>query len=71
MEYPGSPANTLTLLEFPRLLSVVSGYSHSEASRKAVLNIRPLGDRGEVEKRLGQVREIMRMLQEGDPLRFS
>jgi DNA mismatch repair protein MutS2 len=63
--------NALNLLEFHKLLGVVSQFSHSEASRKAVCDIRPLTSRGEIEKRFGVVHEVRRLSQEGVPLRLS
>lgn len=63
--------NALNLLEFHKLLRIISKYSHSEASEKAVEEITPLANREEIEKRLGQVNEIRRMSQENDPLRLS
>ncbi|HXX81268.1 MAG TPA: hypothetical protein VEI46_06945, partial [Thermodesulfovibrionales bacterium] len=63
--------NALNLLEFHKLLRIISKYSHSEASRKAVGEITPLANREEIEKRLGQVHQIRRMSQENDPLRLS
>src|SRR5512143_2484941 len=63
--------NALNLLEFHKLLRIISKYSHSEASEKAVEEITPLANREEIEKRLGQVKEVRRMSQENDPLRLS
>ncbi|MGD1074695.1 MAG: endonuclease MutS2 [Thermodesulfovibrionales bacterium] len=62
---------TLNLLEFPKLLKIISTYAHSEASEKAILEILPLDNRGNIEKRLGQIDEIRILAQEGDPLRLS
>lgn len=63
--------NTLNLLEFHKLLRVISNISHSEASEKAVLEILPLNSREDIERRLGQVNEIRRLSQDGNPLRLS
>ena len=63
--------NSLTLLEFPKLLSAVASSSHSEASMDAVLAIRPLGSKDEIGKRLGQVEEIRVLSREGNHLRIS
>jgi DNA mismatch repair protein MutS2 len=63
--------NSLTLLEFPKLLAAVASSSHSDASRDAVLTIRPLGSKDEIEKRLGQVEEIRLLSREGNHLRMS
>ncbi len=63
--------NTLRLLEFHKLLRTISRYSRSEASEKAVLDIVPLERREDVELRFGQIEDIRRMAQEGNPLRLS
>jgi len=63
--------NALNLLEFHKLLRIISKHSHSEASEKAIGEITPLAHREEIEKRLGQVHELRRMSQENDPLRLS
>jgi DNA mismatch repair protein MutS2 len=63
--------NALNLLEFPKLLRIISTYSHSSATEKEVLSLHPLGDRGEIGTRLGQIAEIRRISHEGSPLRLS
>jgi DNA mismatch repair protein MutS2 len=61
----------LDLLEFDKLLTMISGYSLSEASGKAVLEISPLNKREEIEKRQRLIGEIMRMAHLGSPLKLS
>ncbi len=63
--------NALNLLEFHKLLKVISAFSHSEATERAVSAIRPLYHKDDIEKRLGQIDEIRRMSHEGSPLRLS
>lgn len=63
--------NSLNLLEFPKLLRLISAFSHSSASEKAVLGILPLGSVEEIEKRLVLIEEIRRISHEGSPLRIS
>jgi DNA mismatch repair protein MutS2 len=58
----------LALLEFPKLLSIISAFSHSDASRKAVLDIHPLYEKEDIDRRLGGIREIRRMSAGGSPL---
>ncbi len=58
----------LSLLEFNKLLGIIADFAHSEASRKAVLAMYPLADRGGIEKRLGQTSEIMRIYDGGGTL---
>ncbi len=59
---------SLSLLEFNKLLGIIADFAHSEASRKAVLAMYPLADRGAIEKRLGQTSEIMRIYDGGGTL---
>ena len=61
----------LYILEFDKILSVISGFSNSHASQEYVLSIRPLNNKEEIERRFGQVQEIRRLSQEGKPLRLS
>jgi DNA mismatch repair protein MutS2 len=63
--------NTLELLEFSKLLRLISDFANSDASRASVAQIRPLGDRTGIEQRLQQVYEIRRMSHEGKPLGLS
>ena len=58
--------NSLFLLEFHKLLTVISGFAHSEGTKEAVLNIRPFQRREEIERRFGQIQEIRRISQEGN-----
>ncbi|MEW6118135.1 MAG: endonuclease MutS2 [Nitrospirota bacterium] len=63
--------NSLALLEFHKLLRIIADFAHSDASEGMVLELRPLDRREEIEKRLGQVSELLRMIQEGSPLVIS
>ncbi|PKL52126.1 MAG: endonuclease MutS2 [Nitrospira bacterium HGW-Nitrospira-1] len=63
--------NSLFLLEFHKLLAVISAFAHSEGTKEAVLSIRPFQNREEIETRFGQVQEIRRISQEGNPLKLS
>lgn len=56
---------SLNLLEFNKLLGLVSGLVRSESSRRFVLAMQPMSDRSDIEKRLGQTGELMRMYDEG------
>ncbi|MCL5237836.1 MAG: endonuclease MutS2 [Nitrospirae bacterium] len=64
-------APSFKLLEFDKLLGIISAYSHSDASGASIMDIRPLGTKAGIEKRLGQVREVMRIIQESRPLKLS
>jgi DNA mismatch repair protein MutS2 len=59
------------LLEFDKLVRIISGYSLSEASGKAVLEILPLAAKEEIEQRQRLIGEIMRMSHLGSPLKLS
>lgn len=63
--------NSLALLEFHKLLSTISDFSHSDVSRESVFQLHPLGAVEEIQKRFGQINEIRRMTQEGSPLTLS
>lgn len=65
------PENTLTHLEFPKLLAVIAGFTHGDASREAVLGVRPLDSVEEITRRFGQVDDIRRLAQDGTPLRIG
>ncbi|HMK49994.1 MAG TPA: endonuclease MutS2 [Thermodesulfovibrionales bacterium] len=65
------PETTFAILEFRKLLGIISQHSNSEASSKEVLDIRPLYDKAEIEKRQGQISEIRRASHQGKPVRLS
>ena len=60
--------NTLGLLEFPKLLRLISNFANSEASKASALEIQPLADKAIIEKRLGQISEVRKMSHEGTRL---
>ncbi|MDI6789501.1 MAG: endonuclease MutS2 [Thermodesulfobacteriota bacterium] len=61
----------LQTLEFDKILDILSGFSHSDASAKAILDISPLNNQKEIERRFGQVKEIRELAQAGTPLRLA
>ncbi|MBM4136407.1 MAG: endonuclease MutS2 [Nitrospira sp.] len=61
---------SLKVLEFDKILNVISRFSHSEASQKSVLKILPLHSIEDIEKRFGQIQEIRRLSHEGTPLKL-
>lgn len=61
----------LQILEFDKILNVISRFSHSETTREYVLHILPFKNKEDIEKRFGQIQEIRRLSQEGTPLRLS
>src|SRR3990172_1847775 len=63
--------NSLFLLEFHKLLRVISGFAHSDGTKDAVVNIRPFQKREEIETRFGQIQEIRRISQEDNALKLS
>lgn len=56
------------ILEFNKVLNFIAGLSHSEISRKSILDIQPKTQRDEIEERYGQVQEIRTLGQRGTPL---
>lgn len=62
---------SLQILEFDKILDVISRFSNSDASQKSILEIHPLNDREEIEKRFGQIKEVQKLAQEGTPLKLS
>lgn len=62
---------TLKALEFNKLLDIISRFSNSDISRDAVLNISPLSNIGDIERRFGQLSDIRRTSQEGTPLKLA
>ena len=49
---------TLQALQFDRILRTIAGYANSDATRDALLDVRPLEERRTIELRFGQVEEI-------------
>jgi DNA mismatch repair protein MutS2 len=62
---------TLRILEFDKVLSIVAGFAKSDATRLEIETLRPLPERGEIELRFGQIEEIRRLAQLGVPLRID
>jgi DNA mismatch repair protein MutS2 len=62
---------SLHVLEFDKILNVISRFSNSDISQKSVLEIHPLNDKKEIEERFGQIQEMQRLSQEGTPLKLS
>jgi DNA mismatch repair protein MutS2 len=65
------PESSLHLLEFHKVLGIVSGFSNNDASHQEVLDIHPLPEKSDIDTRLGRIDEIRRLAQVGDPLRLS
>lgn len=62
---------TLRNLEFDKILGVIAGFAYSDATRREIMDLRPFGEREEIERRFGQVEEIRRLGQLGIPLRLA
>lgn len=56
---------TLKSLQFDKILQTVAGYANSGATCAALLAVRPLAVRDDIERRFGQVEEIRRLEQMG------
>lgn len=63
--------NSLELLEFHKLLGLISDYSCSNAGKKSTENIGPLESIEDISKRSGQITEIREMSRKGNPLQLS
>jgi DNA mismatch repair protein MutS2 len=59
---------SLEILEFNKLLGVISGLAKGEASKEAVLSLSPLNGIDEINKRLRLIEEIRLMSQKARPL---
>lgn len=59
------------VLEFDKILNVISRFSNSDTAQKSILEVHPLNNRKDIEKRFGQIQEIQRLSQEGTPLKLS
>ncbi len=64
------PINTLKLLEFDKLLSLIADFANSKASRTHVLQIQPMDNKDDIETRFKQVSELRKMFHEGSPLKL-
>ncbi|MBI3398028.1 MAG: endonuclease MutS2 [Deltaproteobacteria bacterium] len=62
------PQNSLDLLEFNKLLEIIAQRAKSDASRNAILSIKPLSSRDEIQRRFSLIGEIRRMSQDDRPL---
>lgn len=63
-----NPRHTLSLLEFDKLLRVIAPLSHSEASASGILDLSPLPDRSSIEKRQGEISDLIRLADSGAAL---
>src|SRR5512135_1574142 len=61
---------SLDSVEFNKLLELAAAYSHSDASGRAVREIAPFENMEDILKRQGRIRDIIRMSDEGMPLRI-
>ena len=62
------PVATREQLEFHKLLTLTAEAAHSEASRKAIRSIEPLGSKEAIQQRQDRIEEIRRLDREGVPL---
>ena len=64
-------SDTLRLLEFDRVLTVIAGNAHSQVSDEAIRALRPLAGREEIEARFGRIAELRMLARTGAPVRFD
>jgi len=62
--------NSLELLEYPKLLHILSEQAHCQATRQAVLDIRPLDNLFDILQRQRLLEELRRLSAEGRPLQL-
>jgi DNA mismatch repair protein MutS2 len=62
--------NSLELLEYPKLLSIIAEQAHCPATRQAVLAIRPFGNLPDILQRQRLIEELRRLSAEGTPLQI-
>ena len=65
------PKNTLELLEFNKLLGLISNFANSDASKTSVLEIMPLSDKIDIERKFQQISEIRKMSQDGNRIELA
>lgn len=63
--------HSLEILEFNKLLAVITDFAKSDASRKAILSMSPLNSIEEINRRQRQIEEIRLMSQKDKPLGIS
>ena len=62
------PKTSLDLLEFNKLLRLISDFANSDASKFSVMDLHPLNSKADIEKRLNQISEIRKISHEGNTL---
>lgn len=62
--------NTISLLDFDKVLAEIALSANSDISRDTVLAVRPLSDMLEIRKRLDLIEELRCLFYKGDPLRI-
>ncbi len=60
----------LELLEFNKLLNIISDIAKSPATKKAIIEIHPFNNMDNILIRQKQINEILMMYQQGDPIRI-
>ncbi len=63
--------HTLRILEFDKVLDIISGYAASDAGKDFVRTVIPISDRQTVELRLRETAEFIGILERGDPPPFD
>lgn len=57
-------------LEFYKVIEEIARYCHSDSTRELISSVSPFDDIDSILKRFGQIREIMRLMDEGSRLSF-
>ncbi|RII26407.1 MAG: endonuclease MutS2 [Geobacter sp.] len=62
---------TLRTLEFSRIVQLIAGFAHSDATMEEIVRLAPLTDREEIATRFARIEEIRRLGQLGISLPFA
>ncbi len=60
--------DTLRTLEFPRIVQLIAGFAHSDATEGDISRLAPMADREEIVARFARIEEIRRLARTGIPL---
>ncbi len=62
---------TLRILEFGKIIEIVSGFAHGQPTHGLIREIRPFHEEGDIRQRFSLVSEITRLSDEGRPLALA
>lgn len=65
------PNNSFEILEFNKVLNLISSFSNSESTKKSISSIQLFLDKNQIEKKQREISEIRKMSNEGKPIALS